>query len=938
MGKLKKCLCLLIAVVFLAAVVPTVALAQNPTQIYVSANAGSDQGAEKGTKGNPYTTLADAVKAINDMEGKEYTIYVMSNLTMDSMARIVDKDVTITSVDGTWTITRGANMASASDKARSWYNPAMIEVTTPNSKGASVTLTNITLDDQGRHTCVDTYGKTYGDIYAQVGVGAADHREYVQDAMVAAYGTDTAKAEINLNDGAVLKNYGGMSAVRVTGGALLTMNTGSKICDDVSENGTLTYAQDRVEKHNDGSSTGAAGAVWVQGTTAKLNTGSEISGVVGRAIYADGGSVTMNGSINNITGNANMWQGQDGVAVHIRGGSNVTQENGAVISNITIGGGSAVRVNVNSSFTMQELAKICYVSGGSGVSGVGNMQDEAKDNIKIDINGELCNIQNGQYNHFAQAINLNDSDDLLCTIGNTAKIHDNTVWYGSIYVQGSGIHIELKGKIYNNYSIDNTAGICMANNFSGHTVTMFEGAEITNNISKKDGTGVLVSCGSFIMKGGTISNNYSSEGDGAGVYVRRGGSFTMENGIISNNVSHGAGGGVAVITQKYGNTADCKVALQGGQIVGNLMNAQFSESNGTWTYSGGTDNDIAVLDVEQCHGNSNWFLTIGNQVTLDEDKIFFEKYNFSIKRPGEDVKFGNAATDCENAVKDAYGSKNLTEVVGSMWYQTDKDTLPLTVYDLTENGKYNKSKDLYAAVVDTNATGTTDAGAKVALYEVDVKANGSFEVNLPGGAEYGTAVVFLQEGEEPAKVVSLKPVDLTAYMGGDAGYDQVVIPGATEKPGSDTLPHPLFQLIGTNGEPMNNVSGKFTTSGKTWTLVNDGTGYYHFQEGDGQPPVRVTYTNDKTGATTLSDDFSLETVGDVFNTYTVALYTGEVDMSKVKASLEGQDYAVALGTGTLTVRAVENDDPTSSVKTTSPADPVAAGHATAVEPFIYAQH
>ena len=266
-----------------------------------------------------------------------------------------------------------------------------------------------------------------------------------------------------------------------------------------------------------------------------------------------------------------------------------------------------------------------------------------------------------------------------------------------------------------------------------------------------------------------------------------------------------------------------------------------------------------------------------------------------------------------------------------MWYQMDKDTLPLTVYDLTENGKYDETKDLYAAVVDTKADGTPVENASVSLYAVDVsEADGSFEVKLPGGATDGTAVVFLQEGEEPAKVVSLKPVNLTAYMGGDAGYDQVVDTNNPDSFVSTSLPHPLFTVTGVeDAEDM-----VFSESGtnKKWTLVKDGTSYYHFLEGNGQDPVRVTYTNDTTGETTLSDSFKLEDVHELFNTYTVSLYTGSVDMSKVKATLNGQDYTVALGSGTLTVRAVEKTDPTSSVKTTTPADPVAAGSATAVVP------
>lgn len=920
MGNLKKYLCLLIAVVFLTAVVPTVALADDPTPIYVSAEGGSDS--NQGTKESPYATLTKAVEEAKDGA----TIYVMSDLTMDSMARIVDKDVTITSEGGPWTINRGENMASASDNARSWYNPAMIEVTTPNSKGASVTLTNITLDDQGRHTCVDTDGKTYGYIYAQVGVGAADHREYVQDAMVAAYGTDTAKAEINLNDGAVLKNYGGMSAVRVTGGALLTMNTGSKICDDVSENGTLTYAQDRVEKHNDGSSTGAAGAVWVQGTTAKLNTGSEISGVVGRAIYADGGSVTMNGSINNITGNANMWQGQNGVAIHVRSEGTQAILNGN-ISEINGNGSSAVFVCAKGSFTMNQGSKMNAF--GTGVKGI-QLYGVAGGTVNMD--GEITGIQNDN------AININlegkttpTTGVLKCTIGPNGNIHNNTVRNGAVYMQTTNGILDIYGKINHNINPGDTSagGLYMAHNHNESIVTMYPGAEICNNYANKY-AGVIVSMGTFTMKGGTISGNIgsaSSEGY-SGVYVRNDGVFIMENGEISNNSSAAAVGGLSYdATEQGSETLHPNVLLKGGTISENDMNAIVDSEN--HTASGGTPNDVSVTTSGS--SNIDRYITISSNMSIGTDSVFMQKYNFSIERPGEGVKFGNAAAACETAVTNALSSQNLTEVVGSMWYQTDKDTLPLTVYDLTENEKYDETKDLYAAVVDTKADGTPVENASVSLYAVDVsEADGSFEVKLPGGATDGTAVVFLQEGEEPAIVVSLKPVNLTAYMGGDAGYDQVVDTNNPDSFVSTSLPHPLFTVTGVeDAEDM-----VFSESGtnKKWTLVKDGTGYYHFLEGNGQDPVRVTYTNDTTGETTLSDSFKLEDVHELFNTYTVSLYTGSVDMSKVKATLNGQDYTVALGTGTLTVRAVEKTDPTSSVKTITPADPVAAGSATAVVP------
>lgn len=957
MGKLKKFFCLLIAVLLLASIIPSVALADDPAapsteaqsnEIYVSKNTGSDPTADKGTKGNPYSTLADAVNAINRSTENNFKIYIMSDLEVNSLARIADKHVTITSCgDQLYTITRGENMSTDSDTARSFYNPAMIEVTTPKGHGASVTLTNITLDDYGRHTCTDDDGP-HGTIYAQAvnrenqdPIGSIDNRTFVQDAMVAAYGNAPATAEIILDKGAVLKNYGGMSAVRVTGGALLTMNDGSKICDD-----TPAVATDRVKEHST-DSTGAAGAVWVQGTEATMKNGSEISNVVGRAIYADDGTVTVDGSISNITGNANMWQGQDGVAVHVRGGANVTLGSNSVIDNdnVTTKISSAAFVTNNSSLEMKQNAKICNLNG-TAISGRGN-HDGTKDNINIIINGEICGIKQGGGN----AINLNESDGLSCIIGENALIHDNTVWAGALYAQGQGIVIDLYGEITDNKSTQNTAGIWLAHNFSGASLRMHPGAEITDNFSiDGESAAVIVSAGTFTMNGGKISNNVtynknnSANNLSGGVNVRKNGTFIMNGGEITDNVNHGIGGGISYSDD----SANACVILNNGTITGNKMNAEVSiDANGDCSVTGGISNDITVKN--NIANNVNRYISISDDVVIGNSKVYMQKYNFSIKRPAEGVKFGNVVTEndfedkfvpegeviCETAVTTALSSKKLTQVVGSMWYQTDKGNLPLTVYDLAIEGNqyYNSNKKLYAAVVDTNADGAANQDAAVALYAVDVKEDGSFDLNLPGGATNGTAVVFLQaEDNTTANIITLKPVDLTAYMGGDGGYDQVVIPGAAEQPGSNTLPHPLFQLIGTDGQPMKNVNGTFATSDKTWTLVEDGAGYYHFKEGEGQPPVRVTYTNDKTGKTTLNDNFELKDVHDTFNTYTVALYTGEVDVSKVTARLGTTDYAVALGTGKLTVRAVQNDDPTSLVKTTAPSDPVAADRAAAVVP------
>lgn len=130
------------------------------TDIYVSSTAGNDSNAGM-TQDTAVATLAKAVEIAPDGA----TIYVMSNLTMTKCARFYSKSLTITSLgDATYTITRGDNFAQQQDNARSTYNPAMIEVQTNGDKPAGLTLTNIILDDAGKHE---------GTVFARQAAGKA---------------------------------------------------------------------------------------------------------------------------------------------------------------------------------------------------------------------------------------------------------------------------------------------------------------------------------------------------------------------------------------------------------------------------------------------------------------------------------------------------------------------------------------------------------------------------------------------------------------------------------------------------------------------------------------------------------------------------------------------------------------------------------------------
>ena len=179
--------------------------------------------------------------------------------------------------------------------------------------------------------------------------------------------------------------------------------------------------------------------------------------------------------------------------------------------------------------------------------------------------------------------------------------------------------------------------------------------------------------------------------------------------------------------------------------------------------------------------------------------------------------------------------------------------------------------------------------------------------------------------------VFIAPADITVYEGGDGGYDAVVDGSATTS--SNSLPHPLFHITTLDGTDPADLT--FRNGDKSWTVISDGNDYYHFAEGEGQDKVRVTYSyTDENGVkhTVTEDAFDPATMGDVYGQLTIELYPGENNLNDVTAKTkDGKTYQIKAGTGTLTVRAVENSDPTSPIVSEVPTS-VTSGSATAVVP------
>ena len=724
----RRILSSLMALVLCLTLLPAAAYADGGTAVYVSSS-GND-GTGDGSADKPFVTLAKAVEAAEDGA----TIYVMSDLAMTSCARFYSKSLTITSLgDATCTITRGDNFDQQQDNARSTYNPAMVEVQTTGDVGAGLTLTNIIFDDAGKKE-----GTVFAQAVSNDGTGTVDtshNTDYVQDAIIAS--NATVPTTITLGDGAVLRNFGGMSAVRVTDQAQLVMAEGSIIEDTTVKDRTKGEVQGEV---------GPAGAIWIQGSSFTMNAGAVIRNIIGRAVYADGGTATVGGAINDIKPDSDMWQKTNGIAIHLRNQAIGTLDSTCSIDNqnTKVGGESIICSNA-CDLTVYDGAVIKNATQTKGIAALGT--------CRVDFDGEITGLKGN-----SNALNLQNGE-FNVTLGKNANIHDNQTGYGTIYIQAQNGKLDIYGKINNNTASDRGGAIAMGNNFQYPTiVTMYDGAEICNNYSAQTGGGVMVSVGTFTMKGGTISNNLAKM-MGGGVYVRRGGSFIMEGGTIVENTTAEYGGGIAYEAGDYNNGIPC-VTLNGGTITDNTMSATIEEDSETkqMVASGGVSNDISVLNKDNVFSHIDRYLYISNDATIGNKAVYFQT-NTKTVTPAEDslnIKLGNASPTSVTTLTTASTDKGWKPPLATFWAQRD-GAAELTAGGLTLDSALPQI--VYALVQETNADGKPVSGAEIKVYSTEITTDG-IRLTLPNGYANGCAVALAQPTTDFGRVVISGPTEI----------------------------------------------------------------------------------------------------------------------------------------------------------------------------------
>lgn len=762
----RRILSSLMALVLVFGLMPTVALADEsstptPAPVYVSATGNDAVGKGDGTQEKPYATLATAVDAAADGA----TIYVMSDLTMSKCARYYGKHLTIigqpgeNDADGVITVTRSDTFAELDDTNRSWYNPAMIEVggkkdenNKPIAQSASLRLESITFDDAGLKK---------GTRYLQAPVEGLSSKEIVQDAIIATYNNT---ATITLGNGTVLKNFGGMSAVRIADGVLV-MKKDSKIIDDTVTDRTKSLESTPIEDY------GVAGAVWMQGGSFTMEEGAEISGIVGRAVYADGGKAVINGTISGIVPDADMWQGSSGLAIHARGGASAVIGETGAITGIT---NSAKSVNANdakviatygSNFDMQKGAEITSITNCTVFYAYDYGNDYSHNTL---INGKVYNCTTT--NSLAQSFYG------LITIGSDGRFTENTAYGpGGLMYSNNGSRYVIQGKFTENTASN---GVFYLANQSGGRVsaTMGETAEISGN----NGLGIRVNNGAlFTMNGGTISDN---GGNGVRVTGKSGGNknvcFIMNNGEISGNTGYG------ILYEFRDTDTQAAVELNGGKVINNNSGNGIQISAVGGTACDAYENIYLKPSVLQ---NSRKIQTSFGTLTFDEN--YPAMYLGSSSKEADDAILASAKAENTDVRKDwaLLGTNGL-------WFKLE-DATTLHFKATRQTDTHTK---LYAAYIPVDENGVPATDAQATLIPIEYNSNPlsiSLE-NLTPGQSYALRIV--------------QSVDKV---------DQVIVTFDTD--GGTTVDDQTINVGDYAARPANPEKGGYQFDG--WYLVTDGT-------------------------------------------------------------------------------------------------------------------
>ena len=196
--------------------------------------------------------------------------------------------------------------------------------------------------------------------------------------------------------------------------------------------------------------------------------------------------------------------------------------------------------------------------------------------------------------------------------------------------------------------------------------------------------------------------------------------------------------------------------------------------------------------------------------------------------------------------------------------------------------------------------------------------------------------------------VTVRPAEMTIYMGGNQGYDTVVSGSGDSVVAESTnsLPEPGFYIDlsedlnellrdaqGTDNPGATDLSDLITfrtvSDDREWKFERYGgeagsTAYdqfvYRLVPAAGQQPIRLEFTSEDGSTHFTSDDFDPMVEGALYNEYSMGIYAGNVNLNQIlmDITIDGKTYTkvVNVETSTLNIRYVvdtENGNPVTGV-------------------------
>ena len=257
--------------------------AQQILKIFVSQDGSDEKG--DGSEAAPYASLAKAAAAANAAPDGKAEIILLTDLKALEAAQFTGRELSIRAAEGLVTVTRGEGFKPVKDADGALYNPAMIELRAPEGTelpAGTLSLIGVILDDGGLHEgsvfeqpaqqtepqpaeepAAEAEPQPVAEPGEQPAVEPVPETDQPTPAAPADRSDRVQEAIVSVGDGgrlileatAELRNFGGLSAVRLGDKSTLTLRAGSAIRDTMTVDnirGAILAAESAVIEMEEG--------------------------------------------------------------------------------------------------------------------------------------------------------------------------------------------------------------------------------------------------------------------------------------------------------------------------------------------------------------------------------------------------------------------------------------------------------------------------------------------------------------------------------------------------------------------------------------------------------------------------------------------------------------------------------------------------------------